>query len=192
MNPAVAIRSPIEFDEEINPTFRTLILYENFERGQYASSLCERLGRQLGPDWQLRLTAWKLDLLRHPELLAAAVREAHEAHMIVVSAGADWQLPPEIANWIELALGNEKRPRAVVALLDCANNRCLGETSAHRFLKQAAQRANMDFFANLSNCPQEDSQSSASTIVEQAGRRSGGWAETPPNLPRPDPWGINE
>jgi hypothetical protein len=142
-----------------NFIFRITIVHENSITGLQAvgvlKRLAKRLATKLGLDispWQFYTRAWKFDWLQNPELWEAAVAMSAEADMIIISTGGHSALPATVRCWIESVLPRrQRRPMALVALLDDRGEASLAALPPARYLRQLARRYGVGFFCNLND-----------------------------------------
>jgi hypothetical protein len=133
--------------------FNVVIIYEDFETGKAAKRTYDYLVSNLGEDCEFNNQMWKFDVLSIPKLAAIAVLDACEADIILVATHGG-SLPAAVRSWLESWVHKGSRAIALVALCD-------GEPpQAHavcNVLRDAAQRAGMQFFAHPDFWPGEES-----------------------------------
>ena len=138
--------STAEFSEDTNPSFNVVIVYEDFETGKHAKRTFDFLVENLGSDCRFTNQMWKFDVLSIPKLREIACADAAKADIVVVSCRGD-DLPQHVKEWVESWLAAAGQPLALVALFGEARR----TQTARKYLKEAARRRNLEFFAQ----PQE-------------------------------------
>jgi hypothetical protein len=128
------------------PTFRVVIVYEDFRTARQAKRAYDFLVANLTHEWQVSSQMWKFDLLRIPELRELATEDAMLADLIIVSCNGDGELPADVHTWIEMSLGPKADAVALVALLDCPPGQAERAQATRAYLERAAKRAHMEFF----------------------------------------------
>jgi hypothetical protein len=134
--------SKAEFSEDTNARFNVVIAYEDFETGKHAKRTYDFLVENLGSDCHFTNQMWKFDVLSIPKLREIACADAANADIVVISCHGD-DLPQHVKDWIESWLAAAGQPLALVALFGeaCRTN------PARKYLKQAARRRHLEFFA---------------------------------------------
>lgn len=129
------------------------------------------MAEELAAESQSECDSWLMDLLTHPDLCRQAATVAAEANMIIIAAGGAGEFPSHARNWIETWLPQKKNgPTALVLLLD-QEGESLGKPPPFCvYLRQVAERGNMDFFCNASHWNLRDS-SHTDEIIPQASDR---------------------
>jgi hypothetical protein len=147
MQNAANQRSVSSSGGKVVPTFRVVIVYEDFRTARQAQQACDFLAANLTHEWQVTSQMWKFDLLRIPELRELAAEDALLANLIIVSCNGDGELPADVRTWIEMWLGHDADAVALVALLDCPPGQAERAQVTQGYLKRVAQRAHMEFIA---------------------------------------------
>ena len=133
-------------------TFNIVVACADSETGARALRACDEIVSRLWRDFRFSTGLWKFEDLRKPSAVLAASREATHADMVILSAHADEELPQEVKAWIEQWIANKtEMRRALVALLDNRMDHRHGQSSAERYLEEAARRGDLDFFCNRSH-----------------------------------------
>jgi hypothetical protein len=131
---------------KVVPTFRVVLVYEDFKAARQAKQAYDFLVANLTHEWQVTSQMWKFDLLRIRELRELAAEDALLADLIIVSCNGDGELPAGVRTWIEMTLGSMADAVALVALLDCPPGQAERAQVTQGYLERVAQRAHMEFF----------------------------------------------
>jgi hypothetical protein len=144
---------------------KVVVAYEDFDTGTRAMEMSERLAFRLKPRFEINSSAWKFEMLAHPQLRNQAVTETSEADMIIVSAHDSTEVPAYVKNWMEGWLTQKRGDQsALVALLDQAEH-IVDEVSPLRaYLRQMAERGCIDFFCKVANWRRQDFEYRVETV----------------------------
>lgn len=127
---------------------KVVIAYETAAVAVRAKEMSVALAAEL----QSECDSWQMDLLAHPDLCRQAAAVAAEADMIIIAAGGAGEFPSHARNWIETWLPRKKNgPTALVVLLDEEGASLCKPPPFCVYLRQVAERGNMDFFCNASH-----------------------------------------
>ncbi|HEX9045581.1 MAG TPA: hypothetical protein VF988_01025 [Verrucomicrobiae bacterium] len=92
-----------------------LIIYEHRHLALLAKSMLERAADQAtGATWQTML--WRMDLIVADPTVQLALRQAAEAHLIMIALGDHNTLPPQLLAWLERWAECRKVPDAALAM----------------------------------------------------------------------------
>lgn len=126
--------------------FEALIAYEDLASGLAARRCLERLALDLGTD--ARLTLWRLDLLKEPDLAARAVRDAAAADVVVLSLPGEHPLSSAVKDWLGAWLDQRgERDGALGVLLEWERRQTQSASETLAFLQWVTQRHPVDLFA---------------------------------------------
>jgi hypothetical protein len=121
------------------------------------------------------------------------VRLAARSELILVAAHAGRELPPAIKNWIENWLPiREQGFGVLVAMIGTEADRLRGLSPIHVYLREAAQRANMDYLPQVIDAPLGKLDTSIDTITKRAEKVTSLLDDILHRPPTPLRWGINE
>jgi len=182
-------------EPEVTPNLNIVIAYEDFESGKEAKTTCDFLTDNLGPEWQFGNQMWKFDVLNIPELRNMAAKDAAMADIIIVSSRGGNDLPDSVKAWMELWLGAQSNPIALVALFSERSHQEDKIGTIRAYLADVAQRGQMEFFAqpvNLQVRQMETAPLSVDAATDRAERTLAvltGATQHDKSFPR---WGINE
>lgn len=169
------------------------VAYEDHETLQRAEAVFGRLAEELVNEAEFTLAWFKFVELNDPEMASRATREAIKADVVVFAAHAGNELPCAVETWIEMWLRQKaSQPSALLALIGLPEDRRKGITPIHVYLRDVAERAEMDFFSQVIKSPEEILPCSAEMIAERANKVTptlDGFLHHPISPPR---WGINE
>lgn len=127
--------------------FRVFIAYENMGAGQRAMQVFSNLAQDHQGDFTFWPRPWRFDLLADPYWREAATADARTADLLIIAAGAGPDLPAAVRNWLEQCLAERRNGGGVVALFGAEGKMDTIDSPRLRFLRQAAEKADLDFFA---------------------------------------------
>jgi len=136
--------------ERTNDLF-VIVACEDTATAPGVCSLLQRIGHNVGAQGRLVYNWWSFAVLASPSLRRLASREAEEADIIVICGGEAKRLPESVKEWLGVWLVNrqpEPRPRALVALPQPDSNLVPVSQNLLSELKEMAESAEVDFFAN--------------------------------------------
>lgn len=173
--------------------FQVVAAYDDVPARDRAVNLFHRLERQLGRDFELECSWWRLDHLREAPLLKQASDDAVRANMIILSLRETPELSQTSQAWIRSWVprrGSQKA--ALVALVAGQKRPAKSGTPLLPSLKNVAKAAQMDFFLQWFDPASPPPATRTASHPEPA-------AVSPPSPPatlstrQPSPrWGINE
>ena len=150
-------------------TSEVLIVYDNIRAGKRAKELCDRLGQQLAPGWELNLSVWSLSALELPGVARVAAREAERATLLIVAVNGDKILPQAIKNCLHrYAHGIHTAGGALVAQLHGILKMNEELCQASGCLRQLAHHAGVGFFSEVVELPEDELDYSLEVIHERA------------------------
>ncbi len=134
--------------------FAVSAVHEDSTTGARTEEFCESLVRSLNQDCKFSKEMWLLTELRTSQLRTIAAREAAAADLVIVSVHHAETLPEEVQSWIDLWVKQKRsRPAVLLALFDPLY---LGTSSSMQaYLRQVAQKANMEFLARSEEKPED-------------------------------------
>jgi hypothetical protein len=145
-------------------SLHVLIAYDSVRSGKRAKELCDQLGQELAPEFELNLSLWSLSVLQIRPLARAVATGAARAALLIVAVNGDEALPPPVKSWIgKCARGARATGGALVAQLHGIVRMNQELSPAYCCLRQIARDAGMDFF---------------SEVIELAGAELDCWIET--------------
>jgi len=146
-----------------------LIVYDSVRSGKRAKELCDRLGHQLAPGCELRLSVWSLSALQLPPLARAAAREAERATLIIVAVNGDKVLPRPVKSCLHrCARAIHTADGALVAQLHGILKMNEEFCPAYGCLSQIAHHAGVRFFSEVVELPEDELDYSLEAIHERA------------------------
>ena len=111
----------------------------------------------------------------------------------MISAHAARQLPEAVQDWIETWLGRRERGTGVLAaMIGIGEDALKGWTPIHVYLREAAQRANMDYLPQVLDAPQDRLDGSIEKIARRAEEVTSLLDSILHRPPIASHWGINE
>lgn len=199
---------PSDFASENPPTFNVVIVYEDFAAGKHAKETYDYLVHQLGTHYEFTNQMWKFDVLGNLKMKELAVKDAVTADLIIISTHGMGDLPQAVKSWIEQWSAQKGHAMALVTLVDQPVTMGDGNftlEAIRSYLQTAARRAQIDFFAQPTDWPDRDEDSSIHQFSERAERTSNIMADfiqhRAPSAPEHSfsppyvaayRWGINE
>jgi hypothetical protein len=170
-----------------------VVIYENKATRDRAIQLCDSLVRNFWSDLSLEFTWWKFDYLHDPEISRLAAEAAARADMILFSAHARRELPPPVKSWIESWLRRrEKRSAVLIALVGLATDQFKGLSPIHIYLREIAERGEMDYLPHVLQTVTERADISTEAITNRAEKVTSVLDGILQYHPVPSRWGINE
>ena len=147
-----------ELRSKTQPVFSVVLAYDTFDDGIRAKDLFDTLVLDHSELFQFTCHLWKLDVLREPQLLKAATRDALRADMIVLAIRQWQQLPVEAKRWIEHWLPARQADSGALVLLLGGKPRQVGDTTNEwASLKQLAESVHVQVFCKDTTWPAVDS-----------------------------------
>jgi hypothetical protein len=170
-----------------------VVAYEDTATRDRAMLLCDHLVERLWEDIDLEISWWTFDYLRDPQIAADAASAADAADLVIFSAHPDHLLPPAVKSWIETwAVSREDRESALVALIARADEPIAGVSPTHLYLRSVAQRARMDYLADLPDALSDQIQDPVEAIMHRAVTVTSVMDRILHQASPPSHWGINE
>ena len=173
--------------------FSAVVLYEDLATRHRAMQICDRLVQRFWADVEFDFNWWRFDFLHDSALAGDAVRLAARSELILLAAHAGRELPTAVKDWIESWLPiREPGFGVLVAMIGTEEDRLRGLSPIHVYLREAAQRANMDYLPQVIDAPLGTHDTSIETITKRAEKVTSlldGILHRPPTPVR---WGINE
>jgi len=192
MNKLLTKPQPDRFREN-KELFSALIAYEDSTTRDRALRICDRLVEKFWKDVEFDYSWWRFDFLRDLDIVDAAAYSAAGADLILVSAHAGRELPLPVQRWIETWLPLRKSGGGVLgAMIGTGQDQYKGLTPIHVYLREAAQRANMDFLPQMTDAPLGRLDGSIETITNRAEKVTSLLDNILHRPTNPLRWGINE
>lgn len=145
-------RFPSDFGSDGKNTFNVVVVYEDFETGKTAKRTYDYLVGNLGDDCEFSNQMWKFDVLNIPKLAAIAVMDACAADIIVVATHGG-ELPAAVRAWLD---GWASKGSRAIALVGLCDGEPMEAHATYHTLREAAQRARIQFFAHPDFWPGEE------------------------------------
>ncbi|MEW6156682.1 MAG: hypothetical protein AB1813_04580 [Verrucomicrobiota bacterium] len=124
-----------------------VIAYEDYECGQRARHLLERIEAKVTPDFHLNHVMWKFELLAVPALRRLATEDVLMADIILIAARENADLPPLVKDWVSAwPIAGSKKRRALVAILDVPEVPTFESSGVCAYLAGVARKDTLDFF----------------------------------------------
>jgi hypothetical protein len=173
--------------------FSAVVAYEDSTTRDRAMQTCDRLVQKFWKDVEFDFSWWRFDFLGDVGIVKAAVNAAVSSDLILVSAHAGRELPGPVQRWIETWL--PRRPSGsgvLVAMIGTGEDRLKGLTPIHVYLREVAQRANMDYLPQVIGAPLSALETTIETITNRAEKVTSLLDNILHRPPTPSHWGINE
>jgi hypothetical protein len=144
---------------DITSTIQVVIAFEDLAAGKRGKQVYDYLTHRL-TDFEFDHEVWKFSALECPRLLESAARQAAAADIIMLAVHGHKQLPEQVKNWIEMWLGQNGNPMALVVLFDreCEDSPEMSKT--RQYLEEVARRGKMDLFMQPQKAAEPGSQQS--------------------------------
>ncbi len=173
--------------------FSAVVLYEDHATRDRAMEICDRLVHKFWADVEFEFNWWRFDFLNDSTLAGDAVRLAARSELILLAAHAGRELPPPVTRWIESWLPiREPGFGVLVAMIGTEADQLKGLSPIHVYLREAAQRANMDYLPQVIDAPLGKLDASIETISNRAEKVTSLLDNILHRPPSPMRWGINE
>ena len=174
-------------------SFSAVVLYEDHATRDHAMEVCDRLVHKFWADVEFEFSWWRFDFLHDSALASDAVRLAARSELILLAAHAGRELPSPVKGWIESWLPIRKPGFGVlVAMIGTEADRLKGLSPIHVYLREAAQRAYMDYLPQVIDGPPSKFDVSIETISKRAEKVTTLLDNILHRPPTPMRWGINE
>ena len=178
---------------EEGEVFFALIAYEDSLTRNRAMQICDRLMEKFWMDMEFDLSWWRFDFLRDAGIVKAAANAAARSDLILVSAHAGRELPSHVQKWIETWVPRRELGNGVlVAMIGTSEDQLRGLTPIHVYLREAAQRANLDYLPQVVDAPLNELNTSIETISKRAEKVTSLLDGILHRPTIPTRWGINE
>ena len=151
---------PATNKENVCPAWREELLslavvYGDSLSLEWASQVCHRAVYAANLD-TIQFTCWQSQALANPSLRRRAVQSASLADMIVVALKEHGEVPPELRVWTEEWLPQRRQNwGALVALVGHPEPTPPAPSPIAAYLRTIAARANLDYFTQELQYPQE-------------------------------------
>lgn len=153
-------------------TVNVLIVYDELRSAKHAKELCDRLGRGVGSENELKLNFWSLSALQNPPLAKAAAADATCTPLLMVAVNGDQSLPPCVKSWISRWCRQARGSGgALVAQLHGVVRMNQELSSVYLCLKHIAHDAGLGFFSEVVEPSASEPDYSLEAIHERAHMR---------------------
>ena len=135
------------------PFPKVVVVYDDVPAGQHAVRMLANVFREPEDRLQLLPRFWRFDFLEDTGWFALALADATDADIIVIATSSNHGLNISVEDWIKSCLPRKRgSSAAVVALLGPEQGMDTQDSPRLLFLKGAARKAGLDFFAPKSRC----------------------------------------
>jgi hypothetical protein len=173
--------------------FSAVIAYEDAVTRDRAMQVCERLFQRFWKDMEFDFKWWRFDFLRDAGFTRQAGRQAAGSDLILFSAHARRELPGVVEKWIESWLPMRgTRDGVLVAMIGTAEDQLRGSSPIQVYLREVAQRANMDYLSQAVGASVSELNASIETITKRAEKVTSLLDGILHHATIPPRWGINE
>jgi hypothetical protein len=129
-------------------SLQVFVAHHDLAAGRRAVDTLSHLGGDLGEDFEFLPAFWSFDRLFNPDSRDQAVDEALDADILILATSGATPLPNLVKGWAEEIIGRKRGTAvAVVALFDSDSAKHASASSRWQSVRQAAERAGLDFFA---------------------------------------------
>jgi hypothetical protein len=141
--PVFISRRPIKY-----PPLCPVVIYEDQPALMRVKELLQRLARCMGSNVRFAPQFWRFDQLNDPDTWIDAMVDSGAASMLILTASSKSDLPTAVIQWLESHIEKMSGSgNAVVALIGRAGQLDGPDSPRLWFLKAAANKASLDFFA---------------------------------------------
>jgi len=173
--------------------FSAVIAYEDAMTRDRAMQVCERLVQRFWKDMEFNFRWWRFDFLRDAGFVRQAARQAAGSDLILFSAHARRELPCIVEKCIETWVPwRGARDGVLVAMIGTAEDQLRGLVPIQVYLREVAQRANMDYLSQAAGAPVSELNTSIETITKRAEKVTSLLDGILHHSTIPPRWGINE
>jgi hypothetical protein len=130
---------------EITSTIQVVIAFEDLAAGKRAKQVYDYLTHRL-TDFDFDHEVWKFSALECPRLTETAARQAAAADIIMLSLHGHKEIPQSVKDWIEMWIGQNGNPMALVVLFDRDNQDFQEMSKTRLYLEDIARRGRLDLF----------------------------------------------
>ncbi len=148
-----------------------VILYDDSAIAAKANAMLETAAIRADQASLWSVKPWRFDLLCAPAGAEAALRDAEEAHLMVLAVHNQGALPARVANWVEAWAGRRQVADAALAVVDGGGGEAV-PTTAEAELSDLARRHGLSLILG------EDSRAEAESAELWADLREREAAET--------------
>ncbi len=128
----------------LDATMNAVILYDDFDSAARASAAFERAARRADDALSWNVKPWRLDLLESPLTAEAALADAADAHLVLLSLRHPSSLPAPVLDWLEQWAARRQVQDAALAVWDGGNGDALTASSASD-ISHFAERHGLSF-----------------------------------------------
>ena len=126
--------------------FNIVVLYERSDLLGKAMATCCHLRRELDNEFTSDLRVWRIDVATSPEFSAEASRDIAAAEIIILGVSGNQHCPPEFRRWTETATGPGGSHRAVIAIVEGADEPAAAGETWNSVLRGSATQIHPEIF----------------------------------------------
>ncbi len=174
--------------------FNVFLAYEDFPTGIHALRTFDAVFLEDGggPGYDTQMV-WKFDLLKIKRLRDAAIRDAAQSHMVIISAHGTDDLPLVVRQWMEgWVNARPAGPGALVVMLDGGTSDPTDRFAIESQLEDFGRRAGMDYFIQRVPGRHRLEREDLGATTDQDWRAFETLTQTSPNSPGSPGWGLND
>lgn len=108
----------IHNEEVFGVPMNAVVIYEECDNARMANALLKRASERADAATQWSVKPWRLDLLNWPPLAQEALRDADEAHLLLLALGGKRELPADLLYWLETWAARRQVADAALAVFD--------------------------------------------------------------------------
>ena len=157
------------------PTFKCVVIYEDFAAGKRGKHFYETLAAAMDGDCISTHNLWSFPVLAIEEMRNVAVSAAAAADIVIFALSGRHELPAAVKEWIEMwAWFIEDTRPALVSLFESPN----GESGSIRgYLRSVTARKHLDFFPDSASLPAPASRAGSTREISRAPFAQEAWED---------------
>jgi len=169
---ATTIRDDGVRDASLN----AVILYDDSAIAAKANAMLETAAIRADEATLWSVKPWRFDLLRVPAGAEAALKDANEAHLMVLAVRSQAALPGRVVNWLEAWAGRRQVADAALAVIDGEGGETVPATPEAE-LRHLARRHGLCFILGEASRAQTESAELWTDPHEREAAKTGTMAE---------------
>jgi len=157
-------------------SLNAVVIYDDSAIAAKANAMIETAAIRADEASVWSVKPWRLDLLRVPAGAEAALKDAEEAHLMVLAVRDQAALPDRVVNWLEAWAGRRQVADAAVAVIDGGGIE-MAPTTAKAKLSDLARRHGISFIFGEVNRAEAESAELWADLRKREAAKTGMMAE---------------